>query len=108
MFARYGMRWGGNRWSRPCRGRKATRRPPTSPIPTGSLGIPNGVSMTASSMASTNAYRPEPPMTPMSASAVSATVVSATTGPARSVTARQATFEPDEGEEEDDEPEEDD
>src|ERR1700730_18141381 len=42
MFARYGMRCGGNRWSRPCRGRNATRRPATSPTLTGSLGGPKG------------------------------------------------------------------
>src|SRR5262249_44481108 len=71
-FARYGIRCGGNRWSRPCRGRKATRRPATSPITIGSLGIPNGVSTTTSSTASRNLYRPEPPMTAIAASALSA------------------------------------
>ena len=34
----------GRRWSRPCRGRKATRRPATVPTCGGSLGGPNGVS----------------------------------------------------------------
>src|SRR5258708_28250846 len=78
------MRCGGTLWSRPCRGRKATRRPATSPITTGSLGIPNGVSTTTSSTASRNSYSPEPPMTPIAARSVLA----------RSATAGQGTFEP--------------
>src|SRR5258708_34625574 len=78
------MRCGGTLWSRPCRGRKATRRPATSPITTGSLGIPNGVSTTTSSTASRNSYSPEPPMTPIAARSVLA----------RSATAGQAAFEP--------------
>ena len=41
-LARYGIRCGGNRWSTPCRGRKATRRPATSPRTTGPDGAPNG------------------------------------------------------------------
>src|SRR5215471_18421341 len=108
-FARYGIRCGGNLWSRPCRGRKATRRPATSPITIGSLGIPNGVSTTTSSTASRNSYRPEPPITAVPGSAlpvgpVSADPVRACAG---SATAGQATFEPDEDEELPDEEEDD-
>ena len=37
-FARYGIACGGSSWSRPWRGRKATRLPPTSPIVNGADG----------------------------------------------------------------------
>ena len=40
---------GGNRWSRPCLGRNATRRPVDLADETGSLGAPNGVSTLTSS-----------------------------------------------------------
>ena len=53
-LARYGTRWGGSEWSRPWRGRNATRRPPTSPIVTGAAGGPNGVSTTTSSTSSSS------------------------------------------------------
>jgi hypothetical protein len=67
-LARYGMRWGGNRWSRPCRGRNATRRPPMSAIVIGSDGCPYGVEIWCSSAPSSSRYSPEPPITPTSAS----------------------------------------
>ena len=40
-----GIWCGGKRWSRPCRGRNATRRPPTSATVIGSDGAPYGVSI---------------------------------------------------------------
>ena len=54
MLARKGILCGGNRWSRPCRGRNATRLPPISPITSGSLGGPYGVSILTSSAESRN------------------------------------------------------
>ena len=52
---------------RPCRGRNATRRPPTSPIVRGAEVAPYGVSIVTSSTSSRKEYKPDPPKTPTSA-----------------------------------------
>ena len=53
-FARYGIACGGSSCFRPCRGRNATRRPPTSPIVKGADGFPYGVSTSTCSTSSRN------------------------------------------------------
>ncbi len=54
-FARYGICAGGSSWSRPWRGRNATRLPPISPIANGADGFPYGVATSTSSTSSRNA-----------------------------------------------------
>src|SRR5215213_6649137 len=61
------MRCGGYSWPRPCRGRKATGRPATSPTETGADGAPYGVSTGTSSASSRNVKKPLPPITATSA-----------------------------------------
>ena len=91
------MRCGGNLWSRPCRGRKATDRPAIVPTVSTSLGGPNGVSRLISRASSRNSYNPDPPMTPM----LAVLAIPAAERPALAnsalacpLTADQATFEP--------------
>jgi len=52
---------------RPCRGRNATRRPPTSPMVRGAEVAPYGVSIVTSSTSSRKQEKPDPPKTPTSA-----------------------------------------
>src|ERR1022692_4139639 len=106
MFARYGMRCGGNWCWRPCRGRNATFRPATSPITMRSLGGPNGVSTVTSSAAERNSYSPEPPITPMLA--WPATVAQATFEPEDEDDLDAPEDEPDDEQPEEPEPDDDD
>src|SRR5687768_10518387 len=66
-LALYGTLCGGSVCLLPCRGRKAIRLPPNSPMLTGEEGDPYGVEISLQSEISNpgRVHRPEPPITPM-------------------------------------------